>query len=644
MKKFFSLVLALVMALSLTTVAWGATTTTVSNTDELQAALDKATDGDTIYLTTGVNYGVVYLGRPNANNVTKMVCNSHPDQTFTDAAAFKAHMNDGNFHHVPYYTTELSNITIVGAEGATVAGFVVTSDAGTNYDYVLGVERYRVSYLKLSNLTFENVAFTGKVDINSSLTESEFDGVTFNGCSFTTGGTAESNGMAIRYYNENNDGNVKNLVVNNCSFYNCRQGVYTANVKGVTVTDCTFDTLGHNAVAVQSGSEACDHGNVVIAENKFENVGDRVIRFNNVGAGSDIIINNNVMEDCGDDAGELIKASSVDSAADVDLESNYWDGKDVSTAVVNFDEPAVVGITGGTWDTDVSAYVADGYRLVNGTVASVPANTTGVVGGYEGMFTTVGATRQAITNLTKTLAVAPLDVDEDGYYNRPGDRIGSIEYYTLNFGGAVAQNYYRVDSVGDADLIVYVGDSKTPYMYLANEPAGGFTYVYGATVFNNFGKACGQFKYAAVDTTKTYYAYDGKVYVANPVGDVNLMVGGNFIQATDVTIAGTWVAHVPVYTQDKTGVVTAVKCANCPASAVIVANYACLPDAVKADDAYFNVPGSATKLFYWVDGVVVDTETKVESAETFDAGIAMYVGMSDMAAAGSAVVIGKKKD
>ena len=38
-----------------------------------------------------------------------------------------------------------------------------------------------------------------------------------------------------------------------------------------------------------------------------------------------------------------------------------------------------------------------------------------------------------------------------------------------------------------------------------------------------------------------------------------------------------------------------------------------------------------------------DATDKVESAETFDAGIAMYVGMSVMAAAGSAVVL-KKKD
>ncbi|MBQ9836987.1 MAG: hypothetical protein IJO41_03215, partial [Oscillospiraceae bacterium] len=38
------------------------------------------------------------------------------------------------------------------------------------------------------------------------------------------------------------------------------------------------------------------------------------------------------------------------------------------------------------------------------------------------------------------------------------------------------------------------------------------------------------------------------------------------------------------------------------------------------------------------------SSSTVTSAETFDAGIAMYVGMSVMAAAGSAVVIGKKKD
>ena len=39
-----------------------------------------------------------------------------------------------------------------------------------------------------------------------------------------------------------------------------------------------------------------------------------------------------------------------------------------------------------------------------------------------------------------------------------------------------------------------------------------------------------------------------------------------------------------------------------------------------------------------------ETTTGVESAKTFDAGIAMYVGMSLMSVAGTAVVIGKKKE
>ena len=54
----------------------------------------------------------------------------------------------------------------------------------------------------------------------------------------------------------------------------------------------------------------------------------------------------------------------------------------------------------------------------------------------------------------------------------------------------------------------------------------------------------------------------------------------------------------------------------------------------------------ATLQVYVATGATVaaDADTdKVESAETFDAGIAMYVGMSVMAAAGSAVVL-KKKD
>ena len=376
MKKFLSLVLALVMALSLTTMAWGAP---VADTAAAQAALDAATDGATIQLTPGVAYGALTVV-PTANSNTTYECDAHGP--FPDATAFQAHMAEAGWHGTPTYTTTLKNLTIVGAEGATVAGFVASSGHahGTVHDYVLNKDVSGSAYyfiLKIENLVFENIDFTGNVNICTSQAESVYDGVTFDGCTFTTGGTASGNGAAIRYYNEANNGNVKNLTVNNCSFENCYQGVYTGHVNGITVTDCTFETLGHNAVAVQDQG-SCDHGNVVIAENKFESVGDRVIRFNEVGAGSNIDINNNVMLNSGKSNGEMIAATSVATGVEVDLESNYWDGETASTAVATFTAPATVGITGGTWNSDVSAYVASGYAYNSTTgevVVPAPAPT-----------------------------------------------------------------------------------------------------------------------------------------------------------------------------------------------------------------------------------------------------------------------------
>ena len=300
-----------------------------ADTAGLQAALDAAADGEIIHLTANVNYGVVYMGRPTASNNTVMYCETH-DFTTTDAAAFKAHLGDGAWHSTPKYTTTLKNVTIVGAEGATIAGLVTTSGHayGTNvHDYVLDVDKSGSVYyntLHMENIKFQNVAFTGKIDINTSDAETTYNGVTFEGCTFTTGGTASSNGAAIRYYNESaTNGHVKNIVVKDCKFNNCYQGVYVQNVNGVTVTDNEFDTTGHNAVGVQG---TCDLKAVVITNNEFKNIGDRVIRFNNVGADSQITIQHNTATNSGDDAGEVIKATSIAAGVTTNVGYNNWNG------------------------------------------------------------------------------------------------------------------------------------------------------------------------------------------------------------------------------------------------------------------------------------------------------------------------------
>ena len=653
MKKFFSLVLALVMALSLTTVAWGATYE-VDTTEALQAALDSATDGDTIYLKAGVNYGVVYMGRPTKDNATVMACDTHSFTT-TDEVAFNAHLGDGQWHTTPKYTTTLKNLTIVGAEGATVAGLVATSGHayGTGvYDYVRETTINGSAYyntLMLSNVTFSKVNFTGKIDINTSDATSVYDGVTFDGCTFTTGGTASGNGAAIRYYNEANNGNVKNLTVKNCSFENCFQGVYTHHVNGITVTDCTFDTLGHNAVAVQSHAGSCDHGDVVITENEFENVNDRVIRFNEVGAGSNIDINNNVMLNSGKSNGEMIAATSVATGVEVDLESNYWDGETAATAVASFEEPAVVGITGGTWDSDMNAYAAPGSALVQDTNGNWIAGTAVTMGDKFDLYL---ADKDMNTALTlKTPSVAGLTFDEVGAKTNT-DGSGRVAYIAANNGQYFVKttspviSSYAVTYAGKTDVLYYVN--------VAGTSAANFAYDEEVTAFADWGKKCGQVDITP-NTAKTYFkAADGKIYMAGAAGTSdNYLLNGVVVSGTYV---GTPIDHAFSaydYKYDSTlkiNVPTAAICTKCLETTTSIykdtkvpATYT--PYAIKDVTGYVVAlaPNSSLGGVY-VPVTPSPSTDKVQSADTFDAGIAMYVGMSVMAAAGSAVVLKKRED
>lgn len=271
--------------------------------------MDAATDGDIIILDAGVSYGTVYMGRPTKYNDTEA----------------------NNDESTPKYTTTLKNVTIVGAEGATIAGLVATSGYvyGDVYDYVLdkdydsGSAYYHT--LHMENIKFSNVAFTGKIDINTSDATSTYNGITFEDCTFTTGGTASASGSAIRYYNEANNGNVKNIVVKNCTFNNCYQGVYVHHVNGITITDNEFNTTGHNAIAIQGhDGNKVNLKDVVITNNTFNNIGDRIIRFNHIGADSNITIQYNTATNSGDEDGEVMKATSIEEGITTNIGSNNW--------------------------------------------------------------------------------------------------------------------------------------------------------------------------------------------------------------------------------------------------------------------------------------------------------------------------------
>ena len=296
-------------------------------------------DGKTIILGAG-NYGKLELGRATkyAGSNTDYYIGGISEANKKTYDEFVAIKNSGQWSASANYVRNMSNVTIQAAKGATVTVAGLTGGSGhvygNCYDYVLDKAYTSGSAYYLtqnwSNITFEGITFTAPVDISSSLGTTVIDGVAFKNCAFNIGNTASGN-QALRYYNENNDGNVKNLTVASCSFNTCFQGVYTQKINGVTVMNSSFDTTAHNAIAIQSGSGAVNHKAVVITGNTFANIGDRIIRFGDVGADTQITIKNNTATNSGDSSGQVIKAQSLAEGVTYDISGNNWgEGKTVA--------------------------------------------------------------------------------------------------------------------------------------------------------------------------------------------------------------------------------------------------------------------------------------------------------------------------
>ena len=312
------------------------------NKDNIQDYLDGkygSIDGMTLVLAAG-NYDKLELGRatkyPGSNTDYYIGGVSEANKkTYDEFVTIK---NNGQWSASAYYVRNMSNVTLKAAQGATVTVAGLTGGSGhvygECYDYVLDKAYTSGSAYYLtqnwSNITIEGITFTAPVDISSSLGTTVIDGVAFKNCAFNINNTASGN-QALRYYNENNDGRVKNLTVDHCSFNNCYQGVYTQKINGVTVINSSFNTTKHNAIAVQSSSEPVNHKAVVITGNTFANIRDRIIRFGDVGADTQIPIQNNTATGSGDSSGQVMKAQSLAAGVTYDISGNNWgEGKTVA--------------------------------------------------------------------------------------------------------------------------------------------------------------------------------------------------------------------------------------------------------------------------------------------------------------------------
>ena len=137
------------------------------------------------------------------------------------------------------------------------------------------------------------------------------------------------------------------------------------------------------------------------------------------------------------------------------------------------------------------------------------------------------------------------------------------------------------------------------------------------------------------------------------------ILNGKLLKVNDAAVKATYVetkAHDfsvvanNVYTAGK---LTSVKCKNCDVTAIyaktsVPAGYESVAEAAVSGKVYKsdNTASTYTTGFWYLSsGTPASTGTTTKpSPKTFDAGIAMYVGMALTSVAGSAVVIGKKKE
>ena len=264
------------------------------------------------------------------------------------------------------------------------------------------------------------------------------------------------------------------------------------------------------------------------------------------------------------------------------------------------------------------------------------------------------------TNKTKK-EIATVAVTNASTTTTDGVVSGSVAMYTLTgaTGVTLTDTKFVEASAENATYILYKDGAVYKYL-VATSNDGKYNYV--GEVYNTFGTKCGEMKKTDSAKEKTFFtAKDGSkttnYYVeTTETSDVVYLLVKNEVVKVKLAKKGTdydytVVAHDftkasgATYTFAADGTLATAKCATCGAVYTYTKYYAV------ADAAKDSVAIAANALYtgspegYLYTGSTPNPTTgTTNSPKTFDAGIAMYVGMALTSVAGSAVVIGKKKE
>ena len=258
----------------------------------------------------------------------------------------------------------------------------------------------------------------------------------------------------------------------------------------------------------------------------------------------------------------------------------------------------------GTTTTDVES---KGYSLLDATDNSVVTIT-------GDKFTKTVATENKVSGVTYYFA-DKYEIDSTPYYACDA----SIATHKLVKGNAVV--YLTTVNVNGNDGISKIVDKKIDAVA---EPT------------------CGEFQKDAVKGKTTVFVIDNETYWA--VGDEYAMLNGKAVSYGDPATA-----KPHTFTNNKTtdtkGNIVAVTCDKCEKTFKAVETIPAAYLGTVAKDANGEIVKFEGNFILLDEQYAAGTTTdKNTSPKTFDAGIAMYVGMALTSVAGSAVVIGKKKE
>ncbi len=201
-----------------------------------------------------------------------------------------------------------------------------------------------------------------------------------------------------------------------------------------------------------------------------------------------------------------------------------------------------------------------------------------------------------------------------------------VVYYDAEYNGTEALEDSKDAIKNESGVVLYLAELDPVYKGVG-------------TKFTNVGTKCGQ---VDLDTDETYYTSNKKdndcIYKLldeYTSATETMLVNGNLVPVeytnkdTDDTVA-----HKATPTV-KDGKVTGYTCSECKLAAIEAANFKSIPSDAQQITGNWYFPAVAAS--------TTPTDGKT-SPKTFDAGVAMYVGMALASVTGSAVVIGKKKE